>query len=143
VERARQTQAELTNSERPETKLLLLQLDAYLKHVERQIDQIDRRVLQGETIAHEEKVFWIFQPHTEWITKGKAGVPVELGLRVAVAEDRHGFILRHRVMQKTTDDQIALPLIEETKARFGAIAAVSFDKGFHSPENQAELLKAA
>jgi hypothetical protein len=76
-------------------------------------------------------------------SKGKAGVPVELGLRVAVAEDRHGFILRHRVMQKTTDDQIALPLIEETKARFGAIAAVSFDKGFHSPENQAELLKAA
>jgi hypothetical protein len=143
VERARQTQAELTNSERPETKLLLLQLDAYLKHVERQIDQIDRRVLQGETIAHEEKVFSIFQPHTEWISKGKAGVPVELGLRVGVVEDRHGFILRHRVMQKTTDDQIAVPLIEETRERFGPIAAASFDKGFHSPANQTELAKLA
>jgi hypothetical protein len=36
----------------------------------------------AETIPHEEKVFSLFQPHTEWISKGKAGVPVELGLRV-------------------------------------------------------------
>lgn len=43
---------------------------------------IDRRVLKGECIPHEEKVFSIFEPHTEWICKGKAGVPVELGLRV-------------------------------------------------------------
>jgi hypothetical protein len=143
VERARQTRRALSKSGRIETQALLLQLDNYLGHAERQIDQIERRVLQGETIAHEEKVFSIFQPHTEWISKGKAGVPVELGLRVAVAEDRHGFILRHRVMQKTSDEQIAVPLIEEIKARFGTIAAVSFDKGFHSPENQAELAKLA
>ena len=45
------------------------------------IDQIDRRVLRGERILHDEKVFSLFQPHTEWISKGKAGVPVELGLR--------------------------------------------------------------
>ena len=59
---------------------------------QRQIDQIDRRVLQGQTIPHQEKVFSSFQPHTEWISKGKAGVAAELGLHVCVVEDQHRFI---------------------------------------------------
>jgi hypothetical protein len=29
---------------------------------------------------------------------------VELGLRVAIGEDQHGFILHHRVMERITDD---------------------------------------
>ena len=49
-----------------------------------------------ETISHAEKVFSLFQPHIEWISKGKAGVPVELGLRVCIMEDSHGFILHSR-----------------------------------------------
>ncbi len=36
-------------------------------------DQIRRRVLEGETIPHEEKLFSLFEPHTRWIMKGKAG----------------------------------------------------------------------
>ncbi len=63
-------------------------LDDYLAHAERQIDQVRRRVLSGERIPHAEKVFSIFEPHTEWISKGKASVPVELGLRVLVNEDQ-------------------------------------------------------
>lgn len=117
----------------------LAELDGYLAHAERQIDQIRRRALYGEHSPHGEKVFSIFEPHTEWISKGKAGVPVELGLRVAVVEDQHGFILHHRVMEKLTDDQIAVPLIGETRARFPAISSASLDKGFHSPANQAGL----
>ena len=84
---------------------LLEPLDGWIAHAERQIEQIRRRVLRGERIPHHEKVFSIFQPHTEWISKGKAGVPVELGLRVAVSEDQYGFILHHHVMEKITDDQ--------------------------------------
>jgi hypothetical protein len=53
-----------------------LEIQTYITHAERQIDQIERRVVQGETIPHGEKVFSVFQPHTEWISKGKAGVPV-------------------------------------------------------------------
>ena len=98
-------------------------------------------MLQGETISHAEKVFSIFQPHTEWIVKGKAGVPMELGLRVCVVEDQHGFILHHQVMEKTTDDRVAVSIVQETKTRFSDLSSVSFDKGFHSPQNQAELKK--
>jgi len=119
--------------------VLLAPLDDYIAHGERQIDQIRRRVLAGERIPHEEKVFSIFEPHTEWINKGKAGVVVELGLRVAVSEDQYGFILTHRVMERETDDQIAVPLVEDIAKHYPAVKSVSMDKGFHSPENQRRL----
>jgi len=65
---------------------LLADLDQYIAYGELLSDQVRRRILYGERIPHEEKIFSIFEPHTEWINKGKAGVPVELGLRVAVCE---------------------------------------------------------
>lgn len=114
-------------------------LHDHIEHAERQMEQIQRRVLQGETIPHQEKVFSIFQPHTEWISKGKAGVAVELGLKVCVLEDAMGFILHHEVMQKQTDEQIAVRMITESQARFPCLRIVSMDKGFHSPLNQTEL----
>jgi len=118
---------------------LLEEIDLYLGDAERQIDHIRRRVLLGHTIPHGEKLFSIFQRHTEWIVKGKAGVPVELGLRVAVVEDQHRFILTHQVMVKTTDDQVAVDLLKQAQTRFPTIASASFDKGFHSPANQTAL----
>jgi hypothetical protein len=136
--RARETRRRL-HSDCGMPAILLAELEGYMAHAARQVDQIRRRVLLGERIAHHEKVFSIFEPHTEWISKGKAGVPVELGLRVAVVEDQHRFILHHRVMEKTTDDRVAVPIVTETRARFPEVRAISMDKGFHSPSNQSEL----
>jgi len=123
------------------TQFKIEEIERYVAHAERQIDQIHRRVVEGETIAHHEKVFSIFEEHTEWISKGKAGVPQELGLKVCVVKDQFGFILHHRVMQNETDDKIAVPIIIETKKRFPNLSSCSFDKGFHSPSNQNDLKK--
>jgi hypothetical protein len=120
-------------------QLKVQEIERYIAHAERQIDQIYRRVVEGETIPHHEKVFSIFQEHTEWIVKGKAGVSQELGLKICIVKDQYGFILHHRVMQNETDDKIAVPIIEETIRRFSDFRSCSFDKGFHSPENQEEL----
>ncbi len=119
--------------------LLTDSIRTFIDHGDRQINQIERRVICGEIIPHNEKVFSLFQPHTEWVMKGKAGVPVELGLRVCVMEDRYQFILHHLVMEKKTDDQVAVSMVDETKRRFPSFSTCSFDKGFHSPSNQKEL----
>jgi transposase, IS5 family len=116
-----------------------IEIEEFIGHARRQIDQTHRRVILGEVIPHAEKVFSIFETHTEWISKGKAGVPVELGLRVCVMEDQHRFILHHRVMEKETDDQVTVAMVAETKQRFVDLESCSFDKGFHSPANQQEL----
>jgi len=42
------------------------EIEGFMAHAVRQIDQIERRVIKGEVIPHAEKVFSIFQPHTEW-----------------------------------------------------------------------------
>lgn len=125
----------------PTEVLQKMEIESYLQHAERQIDQIERRVIKGEIIPHAEKVFSLFEPHTEWISKGKAGVPVELGVKVCILEDQYQFILHHHVMEKQTDDQIAVAMVTEAKKRFPTLNACSFDKGFHSPANQTELAR--
>ncbi len=116
-----------------------LEIEGFMQHATRQIDQTKRRVIHGEVIPHDEKVFSIFEPHTEWISKGKAGVPVEFGVKVCILEDQHQFILHHQVMEKKTDDQVAVQMVADAKKRFPDLNACSFDKGFHSPDNQAVL----
>jgi hypothetical protein len=125
----------------PLTPVQIQEIQGFIAHAMRQIEQIDRRVIKGEKIPHAEKVFSIFQEHTEWVSKGKAGVPVELGLKVCVLEDQFGFILHHRVMQNETDDQITVSMVTEAQSRFADLTSCSFDKGFHSVANQQDLKK--
>ena len=98
-----------------------------------------RRLLKGEAIPHEEKVFSIFEPHTRWISKGKAGCPVELGVPVCILEDEHGFVLNHEVMWEGGDVDHAVPMVEAAQSAFPDLCAVSFDRGFHSPANRVRL----
>jgi IS5 family transposase len=111
----------------------------YIRHAERQINQTRCRVLKGERIPHQEKVFSIFEEHTEWISKGKAGVPQELGLKVCVVEDQYGFFLHHVVMRNSTDDKVAVPLIEATRKRYPQLVSCSFDKNFYTLGNKNQL----
>ena len=113
----------------------------YVAHTFRQADQIERRVIQGEKIPHDEKVFSLFEEHTEWISKGKAGVLMELGLNVCVMEDQYGFILHHKIMQNISDCEIAVDMVKETQKMFPDVSVCSFDKGFYSKSNKEELDK--
>jgi IS5 family transposase len=119
--------------------LRLSTVEHYICHAERQIDQIRRRNVLDEKIPHAEKVFSIFEPHTEWISKGKAGVPQELGLKVCVLKDQHGFILHHQVLEQQTDEKVAVAMARGAKDRFENLAGCSFDKGFYSPESKRQL----
>ena len=98
-------------------QLKIQQIEKFIAHAERQIDQIRRRAVKGETIPHNEKVFSIFEEHTEWIVKGKAGVSQELGLKVCVVKDQYGFILYHRVMQDEADAEAASSCVSDNKGR--------------------------
>ena len=120
-------------------ELQLLHIGGYIKHAQRQIDQIKRRVLLEEVIPHNEKVFSVFEEHTEWISKGKAGVLQELGLKVCIVDDQYRFILHHRVMEQETDDQIAVFITQEARQRFPDLNSCSYDKGFHNATNRGEL----
>ena len=114
-------------------------IQGFIAHARRQIDQVERRLLRDETIPHGEKVFSIFKEHTRWISKGKAGTPVELGVPVALIEDQHQFILHHLILWKGEDVDVAVPMVEEAQALYPGLRACSFDRGFHSPANRVRL----
>jgi len=114
-------------------------IEFFISDAFRQIDQIERRIFKGETIPHQEKVFSLFERHTEWIVRGKAGVKQELGLRTCFVEDQFGFILYHEVMKQITDKEIAVKMVEESQKRFPNLRECSFDKGFYSRKNKQKL----
>jgi transposase, IS5 family len=100
-----------------------------------------RRVLLGETVPNEEKVFSIYEPHTELIKRGKQPDPIQFGHKVLVIEDVVGFICHYAVVANGVLDQDTLvPAMTELQARVGGkIEQASFDRGFHTPANQKEL----
>ncbi|MBA7637630.1 ISNCY family transposase ISDssp5 [subsurface metagenome] len=62
-----------------------------------------------------------------------------MGLLVCVLEDQYRFILHHMVMEKTTDEKVAIPMACKAKEKFADLISLSFDKGFYSPGNRQAL----
>jgi len=104
-------------------------------------DQIERRLLQGETIAASEKIYSIFEEHTEWITKGKLNKKVELGHLVLITTDQHQLIVDYKIMEGEKDAAQIEPLKERIQHNYPGkkINSHSFDKGFYSKDNLTAL----
>src|SRR5690606_33003472 len=67
--------------------VILEGISYYREMIKKHIDLVDRRLLKGEKIPSSEKIYSIFEPHTEWISKGKQNKKVELGHRILIATD--------------------------------------------------------
>jgi IS5 family transposase len=115
----------------------------YLQLTEKVCDNARRRVLEGETLANQEKLFSIFEPHTELLIRGQQPTPIQFGHSVLVVEDAVGFVVEYRVLGKGVLDQdVVVPVMKELQKRFaGKIHSASFDRAFHTPANQTELAK--
>ena len=116
-------------------------LQAFIARTVRVQDTARRRVLNGEAVPHEDKLFSIFEPHTQLYRRGKAGQPVQFGRLVMFYEDGAGFITHHCVMSRFESDcDVVVEQTRIVQERLeGCIERASFDRGFHSPSNQLEL----
>lgn len=125
--------------------LIIIELQKYKKYVTKFTDQIERRLLKGEVIPAEEKIFSIFEEHTEWITKGKLNKKVELGHLLLITTDQYQFIVDYKVMEKQKDPSQVSSLCERIKNTFAGkkVYSHSFDKGFWSKDNLTTLQDAA
>jgi IS5 family transposase len=114
------------------------QLDFFHTMMIKQLDLVERRLLGGETIAHEEKIFSLFEPHTEWIRKGKLFPPVELGHKVLLTTDQYELILDYKVMEQLNDAAEVTALADRLLGSYGeaSVASLSFDKGFSRVEDR-------
>jgi len=120
---------------------LAMRLHHYVGLTRKVCDTARRRVLLGETVPHAEKIFSIFEPKTELIKRGKQAKPIQYGHNVLVVEDAVGFICEYQVVDKGVLDQdLVVPVMKKLQQRVGGkIKRASFDRSFHTPENQQAL----
>jgi transposase, IS5 family len=105
----------------------------------RVIDQARRRVLDGEQVPNSEKVYSIFEPHTDLIKRGKVRTPIEFGHKVFLAESAQGLITQYEVLKGNPPDEVhvASSLRRHGQA-FGRVPELyGSDRGFFSEQNLA------
>jgi len=109
------------------------ELASYTPTVERIVDQAQRRIFDGEVVPAGEKVYSLFEEHTELLKRGKAGKPIEFGHKVLIAQSGEKFITHYKVMPEREDDKDLLAgAIDAHRALFGsAPGTLAADKGFY------------
>jgi transposase, IS5 family len=114
------------------------EIEQYCRLGDRVIDQSRRRVLEGEQVPQEEKIFSIFEVHTDLIKRGKTLTPVEFGHKVFLAESAQGLITQYEVLEgNPPDEQQVEASLERHKKNFHRAPKVySGDRGFYSEQNE-------
>ena len=109
----------------------------------RVIDQARRRVLDGEQVPTAEKIYSIFEPHTDLIKRGKVRAPIEFGHKVFLAESAHGLITQYEVLKGNPADEMhVLPSLQRHRKAFGrAPELYGSDRGFFSEQNVAACVR--
>jgi len=76
----------------------VVELSHYLPLVLRIVDQADRRIIQDEKVPPDEKLYSLFEEHTELIVRGKAGKPIEFGHKILIAQTGEKYIHHYKVL---------------------------------------------
>lgn len=119
------------------------ELAHYLPLVHQIVHQADQRVVQGIKLAADEKLYSLFEEHTELIQRGKAGKAIEFGHKILLAQTGEKFIHHYQVMaQRREDKDLLEPALQAHKELFGHYPdVVAADKGFYQNMKQIAALE--
>jgi IS5 family transposase len=119
----------------------LEKIDHWYELTSKVVDTAFRRTQLREQVPNDDKIFSIFEPHTQLYRRGKAGEPNQFGRLAMIFEDGAGFISHYYLMDRQALDKdvvIAQTRTAQHKHR-GEIQEASFDRGYFSDDNQTEL----
>lgn len=118
---------------------LAAELNHYGLLAQKVIDQTKRRVLYGETVAAEQKVVSIFEPHTDIIIKDRRDT--YYGHKLCLTTGKSGLVIDCVVEDgNPADSTLAVRMVERVGSIFGAIPSqAAFDGGFACKENLAKI----
>jgi transposase, IS5 family len=113
------------------------EITSYCDLADRVIDQTRRRVLLGEQVPSEQKVYSIFEPHTDLIKRGKVLKPVEFGHKVFLAESAQGLITDYQVLKgnPADSDHVEASLERHQQTFQHPPEWYAGDRGFYSADN--------
>jgi transposase, IS5 family len=125
----------------PLGQVLIEGLGKYLEEMHgltvRVLEQTKARVLEGDH-HYADKLYSVFEVHTEAIRKGKLSKPTEFGKLVKIQEAEHQIITDYEVFsERPADQELLIPAIEKHREIFGRVPQlVASDAGFFSLENE-------
>ena len=112
------------------------EIQGFLRSVRVVISTAERANLKGETVPASERVFSLFEPHTELIKRGKSQKPVEFGHVVMLSQTKEKFISDYETMEhRIPDPYLTTAAVERHERLFGGPPKVlTGDHGFN-PES--------
>jgi len=133
----------LASSENLALRALGAELTHYLPLTRKVCRAAERAGLKGETVPASDRVFSLFEEHTELIQRGKSNKPVEFGHAAWLAQNRGKFITDYEVMEEKVPDT---ELIEEITQRHKAFfrkypEVVAADTGFRAEPEAMTLVQ--
>jgi IS5 family transposase len=139
VELARQVVLKGKHSASFQVIAILVKLESYIPDMEKVIAQATR-ASNGESVPAKERIFSIFEPHTELLIRGKAHKPVEFGHLVQIGQVENKFISFYDVTAISAHDSEMLPVaLEDHKAVFGTYPTeCSADKNYYKSMDDIE-----
>ena len=114
-----------------------IELASYFPAMEKVVDAARRRY-DGEKVPNEDKVFSIFEAHTELIQRGKRDKPIEFGHKILLSESKEKFITDYEVFLRSPSDTTLLePAVERHEALFQSCpSGVAADMGLHPGKDE-------
>jgi IS5 family transposase len=111
---------------------VVLELKAYLSAMRRVVAAARRAQMDGQTVPACERVFSLFEQHTELIQRGRRHKPVEFGHKVLLCESAEKFITDYEVYEtQEADCNLTESVIKRHEKLFGQRPEVlAADKGF-------------
>jgi len=115
------------------------ELEQMIARVKQVLRQTRERVVRGNTKAVD-KIFSVFEAHTELIRKGKTNKPNEFGQLLLLQEGENQIVTHYQVChQRPADSTLLIPAVQKHVEIFGhAPKDVAADPGFFSAANEAK-----
>jgi IS5 family transposase len=116
-------------------------LSSYFPAMEKVVDAARRRQA-GEQVPVADKVFSIFESHTELIQRGRRDKPIEFGHKIMLAQTKEKFISDYEVYALSPSDTTLLSdVVERHKELYRRYPlGVAADMGFHPGAEEFEEL---
>lgn len=97
------------------------------------LNQAERRIIKKENVPAGEKIYSIFEEHSELIKRGKAGKVFEIGHMITIAQTKEKFITFYDCLEARESDKMKIDtMLKDHKKRFGCNPkGLATDKGFY------------
>ena len=115
--------------------LWLAEVNHYRGLIERVIDQTERRVFQGEKVPAQDKLFSLFEEHTDIIVKGSRDI--QYGHKLNLMTGQSGLVLDVVIEDgNPADTERFIPMLDRHIQHYGkAPRQVAADGGYASTDN--------